>query len=308
VKDSLSLADVKIRNLTTGQDLTPSSLTYDPNTNSAIIELGSAIITDGNYVLTIDGTGVRDATGNLVDGDVDGKAGGDFTFAFFELAGDLNRDRKVDDADRQLLVAALGTAGVRPQDGDANADGNVNFTDLVALAQNYNQSGTTLPRGDFNEDGNTDFGDLIVLAQHYNMGGRSDLNRDGIVDQKDLDLLNANFGKTLPAPAALPAALPTKDMSAPVATSLPPRIDQLFRGLTMADTPLPALQPQPAKVAVTPQRQVRPGPRPAPVKVTKPTKVTKATTATTSRPPVAPAGTFSARRIHNSRKISDLLV
>jgi hypothetical protein len=66
---------------------------------------------------------------------------GDFSFDFFVLAGDANRDRKVD------------------------------FNDLVVLAQNYHSTGgKTFAQGDFNYDGNVDFNDLVILAQRYNTG------------------------------------------------------------------------------------------------------------------------------------------
>ncbi|HEY7156042.1 MAG TPA: hypothetical protein VH575_18910, partial [Gemmataceae bacterium] len=64
---------------------------------------------------------------------------GGFTFDFFVLSADANRDRTVD------------------------------FNDLVILAQNYNSTGNELwSDGDFTGDGNVDFNDLVVLAQQYN--------------------------------------------------------------------------------------------------------------------------------------------
>jgi len=86
---------------------------------------------DGDYRLTIAANSLTDASGNpLAD---------DFTFDFFVLAGDANRDRAVD------------------------------FHDLVVLAQNYNTTGgKTWADGDFTGDGNVDFYDLVVLSQRYN--------------------------------------------------------------------------------------------------------------------------------------------
>ncbi|HEY7118261.1 MAG TPA: RHS repeat-associated core domain-containing protein, partial [Tepidisphaeraceae bacterium] len=319
VKPSLDLTDVKVTNVTTGQDLAPASLAYDVATNTAVIGFSSAIIPDGNYVLKLTAAGVTDLAGNFVDGDGDGQPEGDFTFSFFELTGDVNRDRKVDEADRQAVQGALGTAGVRPQDGDANADGNVDFNDLVALAQNYNQTGTTLPRGDFNGDGSTDFGDLVILAQHYNMGGRSDLNRDGIVDQKDLDLLNANFGKTLPAPAGVPASLPFA--SAPsIAAALPAGFEALFNSLTAV---APAKQERTAnasEVVTFPRKAAKPPtqpPQPPPPQIQRATPVSKSlakpvasasrtSTSFRSTPPI-PTKVFSTTKLSERRKLADVL-
>jgi hypothetical protein len=54
--------------------------------------------------------------------------------------------------------------------GDANRDRKVDFLDLAKLAQNYNTSGSgkTYSDGDFNGDGSVDFLDLAILAQRYN--------------------------------------------------------------------------------------------------------------------------------------------
>jgi hypothetical protein len=62
----------------------------------------------------------------------------DFTFDFFVLAGDANRDRVV------------------------------NFSDLLALAKNYNKTGATWADGDFTGDGTVNFADLLILAKAYN--------------------------------------------------------------------------------------------------------------------------------------------
>jgi hypothetical protein len=100
------------------------------------------------------------------------------------------------------VISQLGTAGVGRGDGDANGARVVNFTDLLALAKNYNKAGATTEQGDFNGDGQTNFTDLLILAKHYNKGGRADLNRDNVVDQADLNLLDATLGKALPSPPA----------------------------------------------------------------------------------------------------------
>src|SRR6185503_20049488 len=62
----------------------------------------------------------------------------DHQYDFFVLAGDANRDRKVD------------------------------FADLVVLAQNYNATGRNWSSGDFNYDTQVEFQDLVTLAQNYN--------------------------------------------------------------------------------------------------------------------------------------------
>ena len=87
-------------------------------------------MTDGDYRLTIPAAWITDASGNPLVAN--------FTFDFFVLRGDINRDRAV------------------------------NFSDLVVLAQNYNGvGGKTVAQGDINGDGKVDFNDLVILAQRY---------------------------------------------------------------------------------------------------------------------------------------------
>jgi len=74
---------------------------------------------------------VKDAAGNPLSAD--------YTFDFFVLPGDINRDRSV------------------------------NFNDLVILAQNYGTGGKTAAQGDVKGDGNVDFNDLVILAQRYGL-------------------------------------------------------------------------------------------------------------------------------------------
>jgi type VI protein secretion system component Hcp len=55
--------------------------------------------------------------------------------------------------------------------GDANRDKRVNFDDLLILASNYNSTGRTFSQGNFNYDasGNVNFDDLLILASRYNV-------------------------------------------------------------------------------------------------------------------------------------------
>ncbi|HEY7116327.1 MAG TPA: choice-of-anchor Q domain-containing protein [Tepidisphaeraceae bacterium] len=133
---SLSLADLVLRNLTTNTTIPSANLalTYDATANTGTVTSpGYALsaLPDGNYRATLTASGVTDASGNAL--------ASDFVFDFFVLAGDANRDRKVD------------------------------FNDLVLLAQNYNAaSGKTWAQADFTGDGAVNFNDLVILAQRYN--------------------------------------------------------------------------------------------------------------------------------------------
>lgn len=111
VKTSLSANDLIVHNSANSQDVVPVSLQYDLASNTAVVSFDA--MADGNYTVTLLGAGVTNAAGTPLDGDNDGQPGGDFTFTFFVLAGDLNHDRTVDDTDRQQLQASFGTA-IRP--------------------------------------------------------------------------------------------------------------------------------------------------------------------------------------------------
>jgi hypothetical protein len=133
VSASLASGDLILK-LLSGNAPLPAvgAVTYDVATNTAVFTFAGPL-PDGNYRAILPGDSVTDAAGN--------RMAGDFSFDFFVLAGDANRDRKVD------------------------------FNDLVVLAQNYHSTGgKTFAQGDFNYDGNVDFNDLVILAQRYNTG------------------------------------------------------------------------------------------------------------------------------------------
>jgi hypothetical protein len=90
-----------------------------------------ASLPDGNYRLTLPAGYVGDLAGN--------RGTTPFNFDFHILAGDANRDRRVD------------------------------FEDLLALARNYGQSGRTFSQGnfDYSADGVVGFDDLLILARRY---------------------------------------------------------------------------------------------------------------------------------------------
>jgi hypothetical protein len=132
VQASIASGDFTLTNLTTGAVVPASSLAiaYDAATNTATLRPVSRL-PDGDYRLTVSGTGVLDAAGNAM--------GASQTLDFFVLAGDANRDRRV------------------------------NFADLLVLAQNYEGSGRSFSQGnfDYSTGGVVGFSDLLILAQNY---------------------------------------------------------------------------------------------------------------------------------------------
>ncbi|HEY7117662.1 MAG TPA: hypothetical protein VH475_13820 [Tepidisphaeraceae bacterium] len=147
VGTSLSLSDVQLQNVDTGQFLPTSALAlaYDPTYDVATVTFpgfAGGVLPDGNYRLVLPAAAVIDGSGAPLDANGDGVGGDDLRFDFFQLAGDANRDRKVDFADLVALAQHYQVSdGLRTlADGDFTGDGNVDFDDLVKLAQNYNRS------------------------------------------------------------------------------------------------------------------------------------------------------------------------
>jgi parallel beta-helix repeat protein len=136
VRASLGPSDVVLTNLTTGTNVPTShiALTYDTHNFAYILFPGypNGALPDGNYRASIVASGVTDASGNPLPAN--------HVYDFYVLAGDANRDRRVD------------------------------FSDLAILAQNYNTTLKSFTGGNFNYDpaGKVDFDDLALLAQRYN--------------------------------------------------------------------------------------------------------------------------------------------
>jgi hypothetical protein len=126
--------NLQVTNLTTGQAVSPASLTvnYDAVARVAVWSLGAALPADGNYRATLPGGKIWDSLGRPL--------GQDFTFDFFVLSGDANRDRVVNFADLLVLAKNYNKAGATWADGDLTGDGVVNFADLLVLAKAYNQA------------------------------------------------------------------------------------------------------------------------------------------------------------------------
>ena len=137
-------SDVSIENLTTSSPLVPTSFNYGAGTFQARVNLSTGL-DDGNYRVTINGStaglGVTDLAGNPLDGDVSGVAGGNYTYDFFFLRGDANRDRSVNIGDFAILAGNYNSAG-NFGTGDFNYDGTVGIADFSILASKYN---STLP-------------------------------------------------------------------------------------------------------------------------------------------------------------------
>ena len=134
---ALAAADFSLVNLTTGRSWPAGKLqlTIDPAGPTAAVSFADAALPDGNWRLTVAPNRVSDLDGNATPGG--------FSFVFFTLAGDLDRNRTVNDADLAALQAHLGLAsGATYSDGDLNYDGRVDEADVELLRANV---GNILP-------------------------------------------------------------------------------------------------------------------------------------------------------------------
>jgi rhamnogalacturonan endolyase len=134
VTASVDPTDLSIFNLSTRLPVPASEFTLTkqggPGAPTTATWTHTGALPDGNYRVTLPAGSVADSAGNPL--------AADYTFDFFVLAGDANRDRTV------------------------------NFDDLLVLAKNYNKMGATYSQGDLNYDGVVNFDDLLILAKAYN--------------------------------------------------------------------------------------------------------------------------------------------
>lgn len=129
---SLSASDLVLKNLTTGQVVPVGSLAtvaYDPATRVASWTFAAAL-PDGNYRATFPASSVLDTGGNPA-------LWADLNFDFYALAGDANRDRRVDLTDLNILSSNWQGVGKTFSQGDFNYDGKVDHSDLAILSTNW---------------------------------------------------------------------------------------------------------------------------------------------------------------------------
>jgi hypothetical protein len=135
VSTSLSNSDLTLVNTTTGQTIPSSNVavTYDQTLQRASFTFPNytyGALPDGIYAATLSGSGISDIAGTTM--------ASNYSQNFLVLAGDANRDKKVD------------------------------LTDFTILASNFNQSGKTFSQGDFSYNGIVDLTDFTILASKFN--------------------------------------------------------------------------------------------------------------------------------------------
>jgi len=135
VGQSLQEQDITLQNLTTASIVQENvfGISFDESTNVASIKFDGSLpfhaLPDGNYRLTLPAGSVQDAAGNVLETT--------FTFDFFVLAGDANRDRRVDTVDFNILAANFAQSERTFSQGDFNYDGKVDTVDFNILASRF---------------------------------------------------------------------------------------------------------------------------------------------------------------------------
>jgi hypothetical protein len=121
-------------------DLNVAASVVDGKTVAVLTFAGNGIIggslADGNYTLTIRANRIHDSSGQRLDGDSDGKEGGNYRDDFFRLYGDSDGDHDVDLRDLSRFLGALGRR--EGQHGllnyfDFDGDHDVDFRDALAF-------------------------------------------------------------------------------------------------------------------------------------------------------------------------------
>jgi len=129
----------------------------------------------------------------------------------------------------------------------ANKSTGIGYADsadgLVSLPANTIELKYTL-YGDTGLTGSVGFTDFMRMTQHYTLNsgatwGEGDFNYDGSINSADFNLLQPNYGQTLPAPAVAPTVTPPATSSRSVRTPIvPPPVAPVLGSEDPAATPL----------------------------------------------------------------------
>jgi len=145
VSSVIAASDIQITNQTTGATVPTNQIHVNYNASAktatfSVIGLDHATLADGNYTAILSASSFNLPGGISLDGNNDGTAGDDFTFAFFELKGDANHDRVVNTADLAIVLSHLGNTSATLSQGDLNYDGKVDFQDFQTIELTFGNS------------------------------------------------------------------------------------------------------------------------------------------------------------------------
>jgi uncharacterized delta-60 repeat protein len=135
IAGTVQSTDFVLTNLATGQPAGGSvTVSYDAASRRIDVTYTQqpGALPDGNYRLLLPAGAVADAAETpTVE---------DFSFDFYVLAGDINRDRAVNGSDFAILAGNFGRSGMTFAQGDLNGDGRVDGSDFAILAGNFGKS------------------------------------------------------------------------------------------------------------------------------------------------------------------------
>jgi PA14 domain len=128
------------------------NVSYDQPSHTAIFTFpafAGGQLDDGNYTLTIKASsGIADTTGNSLDADNNGTAGGAGSIPFYVFNGDTQKafdgtakkDRTIDFVDYQIMSRNFGMANPSGSDGDFTHDGVIDNADFQFLRTRFGQT------------------------------------------------------------------------------------------------------------------------------------------------------------------------
>jgi hypothetical protein len=138
VGTSFATADITLTNLDTATPVPGANLVgaFNAMTNEIVLQFTGfpfLALPDGNYRATLNAGSVLDTASLPLASSV--------SIDFFALAGDANRDRKVDVADLGIVASSWQLPGRTFSQGnfDYSATGGVDVNDLGILASNWQQ-------------------------------------------------------------------------------------------------------------------------------------------------------------------------
>ncbi|MEM9185305.1 MAG: CARDB domain-containing protein [Planctomycetota bacterium] len=224
------------------------SYAFNPSTGQSILtwtldSAGQTSLANGLYTLTINGDGVNDFTGLMLDGDGDGVAGGAFESTFHRLEGDVDGNRVVDGLDLDQINAALGSRSGQTRfdaDADLDRDGRITVRDRIIPVRAISSGDSAivdavapaavavfLP-GDYNLSGAVEAADYTIWRNNLGMTGATpadgDGDGDGDVDANDYLVWRGHFGEdfgSFLAGLAPPALVSSVQGSSAQAESVP---------------------------------------------------------------------------------------
>ena len=138
VSASLTASGLVLKNLTTGATIPTNQIvrSWNAATKTATFTFPSlpngGSLPDGSYRATLPAAGVRNSAGTTI--------AVDHALDFFFLAGDANRDGRVNLQDFNILAANFGQSGRDFARGDFNYDTVVNLADFNLLASRFGQT------------------------------------------------------------------------------------------------------------------------------------------------------------------------